>query len=699
MPVFLRALLLALALVLAGFPVHAAVPSKGSEILWDKYGVPHVYAKNVEDLFYGYGWAQAHSHGNLLLRLYGESRGRGAEHFGREALELDRWLAVNEVPETAERWYQQQTPQFRRYLDAFAKGINDYAAKHPDALSADVKAVLPVTGKDPLQHALRLFQYSYVASAARVSSALRPARPGVEDGGSNAWAIAPSRTASGKAMLLGNPHLPWQGWYTYYEAHLTAPGINLYGATQVGLPVLRFVFSDYLGFNQTVNGIDGMDLYELTTKENTYEFDGQWRAFETAAKVLKVREADGRLSEETVRIRKSIHGPVVHDAEGRTIAMRVTGLDRPFALEQYWQMQTAKNFEGYRKAVSRLQVPTFNIVYADRDGHIHYLFNGLAPKRKSGDLRTWAGIVPGNTSETLWTEYHSFEELPQVLDPPTGYVQNTNDPPWNAAWPASLDPAKYPAYFAPRNTSFRAESSLRMLGEMKKVTLEDFVAKKHSTRAELADRVMEDLLTAVEAHGATERVKRAAAVLKAWDRQTNADSRGALLFLYWAQNFMGPAMANQSGFAVPYAMAEPLTTPRGFKEPVKAVAFLEQAAEKMESDFGALDVPWGDVMKYRVGNLELPANGGFGNLGIFRVITFGPMKDKKRAPIHGETFVLCVEFGKTPRAQAVMSYGNSSQPGSPHAEDQLPFLTRKQLRPVLRDRKSVVAQLERRDAF
>ena len=632
MPVSLRAVLFALALVLAGLPVHSAVPSKGSEILWDKYGVPHVYAKNVEDLFYGYGWAQAHSHGNLLLRLYGESRGRGAEYFGREALALDRWLAVNAAPETAERWYQQQTPQFRRYLDAFAKGINDYAAKHPDALSAEVKAVLPVTGKDPLQHALRLFQYSYVASAARVTSALRPVRPGVEDGGSNAWAIAPSRTASGKAMLLGNPHLPWQGWYTYYEAHLTAPGINLYGATQVGLPVLRFVFSDYLGFNQTVNGIDGMDLYELTEKENSYE-------------------------------------------------------------------QTARNFAEYRKAVSRLQVPTFNIVYADRDGHIHYLFNGLAPKRKSGDLRTWAGIVPGNTSETLWTEYHSFEELPQVLDPPTGYVQNTNDPPWNAAWPASLDPAKYPSYLAPRNTSFRAESSLRMLSEMQKLTLDDFVAKKHSTRAELADRVMEDLLAAVEAHGSTARVKRAAAVLKAWDRQTNADSHGALLFLYWAQNFMGPAMANQSGFAVPYTIAEPLTTPRGFKDPAKAVAFLEQAAEKMESDFGALDVAWGDVMKYRVGNLELPANGGFGNLGIFRVITFGPMQEKKRTPIHGETFVLCVEFGKTPRAQAVMSYGNSSQPGSPHAEDQLPFLTRKQLRPVLRDRKSVMAQLEHRERF
>lgn len=698
LPLRLAGLLVVLALTLT--PSRAAAPPmKGTEILWDKYGVPHVFAKNVEDLFYAYGWAQAHSHGNLLLRLYGESRGRGAEYFGRDALELDRWLAVNQAPETAERWYRQQTPQFRRYLDAFAKGINDYAAKHPEALHDEVKAVLPVRGIDPLLHALRLFQYSYVASAGRVRSTVRPARPGAEDGGSNAWAVAPSRTASGHALLLGNPHLPWEGWYTYYEAHLTAPGINLYGATQVGLPVLRFVFSDYLGFNQTVNGIDGMDLYELTVKDDTYEFDGQWRRFEKATRVLKVRESNGSLSEETVDIRKSLHGPVVYQEDGRTIAMRVAGLDRPFALEQYWQMQTARNFAEYRKAVARLQVPTFNIVYADRDGHIHYLFNGLAPKRKSGDLRFWAGIVPGNTSETLWTEYHAFEELPQVLDPPAGYVQNTNDPPWNAAWPGTLDPGRYPPYLAPRNTSFRAESSLRILGEMKKITLEEFIERKHSTRAELADRVMDDLLAAVDAHATTERVRRAAAVLKAWDRETNAESRGALLFLYWAQNFMGPALADQSRFAVPYDMAQPLTTPRGLKDPAQAVAFLEQAAGKMESEFGALDVPWGEVMKYRVGNLELPANGGFGNLGIFRVITFGPMKEKKRAPIHGETFVLCVEFGKTPRAQAVMSYGNSSQPGSPHIEDQLPLLARKQLRPVLRDRQSVLRQLERRDRF
>lgn len=685
--------------MLISFHGGAAPSSRGTELLWDKYGVPHVFAKNVEDLFYCYGWAQAQSHGDLLLRLYGESRGRGAEYFGKNALAMDRWLAVNQAQETANEWYAQQTPTFRSYLDAFARGINDYAAKHPEAIAPEVKVVLPVSGLDPLQHALRLFQYSYVASASRVSAAVRPVAPSMEEGGSNAWAVGPSRTASGHTLLLGNPHLPWSGWFTYYEAHLTAPGINLYGATQVGLPVLRFVFSDYLGFNQTVNGIDGMDLYELTVKGEEYEFDGVWKPFDTATKTLKIREADGSFTTETVKIRKSIHGPVVHEAGGRTIAMRVTGLDRPFALEQYWQMQTAHNFAEYRRAVARLQVPTFNIVYADRDGHIFYLFNGLAPKRKSGDLRTWAGVVPGNTSATMWEGYHAFEELPQVLDPPGGYVHNTNDPPWNAAWPATLDPEKYPPYFAARNSSFRAERSLRMLSEMKKVTLEDFIAQKHSTRSELADRVLDEVLAAVATHGTSDRLKQAAAVLKEWDRETNADSKGALLFLYWAQNFMGPAMGDQSRFAVPYAMKDALTTPRGLKNPAEAVAFLDQAAAKMEEDFGALDTPWGDVMKYRQGKLELPANGGFGNLGIFRVITFGPMKEKKRGPVHGETFVMCVEFGKTARAQALMSYGNSSQPGSPHAEDQLEFMTRKELRPVLRDRESVMKNLERRATF
>jgi len=115
------------------FALEAASPHKGTEILWDKFGVAHVYAKSTTDLFYCYAWAQAHSHGNLLLKLYGESRGRAAEYFGPSGLANDKWVWTNSVPQRSADILAKQTPEFRSYLEAFAKGINDYAAQNPAA--------------------------------------------------------------------------------------------------------------------------------------------------------------------------------------------------------------------------------------------------------------------------------------------------------------------------------------------------------------------------------------------------------------------------------------------------------------------------------------------------------------------------------------------------------------------------------------
>jgi acyl-homoserine-lactone acylase len=343
-------------------------------------------------------------------------------------------------------------------------------------------------------------------------------------------------------------------------------------------------------------------------------------------------------------------------------------------------------------------VPTFNIIYADRDGHIEYLWNGTLPRRKSGDVAYWAGIVPGDTSDTLWNDYLSYDELPKVIDPPNGYVQNTNDPPWNAAWPNTLDPANYPAYLAPRVISFRAERSIHMLSETAKFTFDKFIEDKLSTRAELADRILPDLIDAAQKYGPDE-AKQAAEVLKAWDRCAEADSRGAVLFYAWATRFMGPALGSQSGFAVPYDLKLPLTTPRGLKDPELAAKQLGEAAEETLKRFGALDVPWGKVMRIQLAGSDLPANGGFGNLGIFRVITFGPLHGSTRSQIHGETWVSGVEFTKPLKMKVLLSYGNSSQPGSPHRTDQLPYLTRKELRTAWRTRADVEAHLESRDTF
>ncbi len=688
--------------ILAACSAWAASPQKGTEILWDKFGVAHVFAKSTQDLFYCYGWAQAQSHGNLLLKLYGESRGRAAEYFGPSGLANDRWVWTNSVPQRSQQWLAQQTPEFRSYMEAFARGINDYAAKNPEALSEAARRVLPVTAVDPIEHTHRIVHYTYIGSQRLASSA--PVAEAMnfmdtpESVGSNGWAVAPSHSASGKSLLLGNPHLPWGDWSTYYEIHLTAPGIELYGASQVGFPVLRFVFSEYLGFNQTVNSADAVDLYRIKKQDDGYLLDGKVLPFEKSSHEIKIRQSDGSFKTETLEVVSTIHGPIIKQDSGDPIAMRVAGLDRPFMLEEYWQMATAHDFAGYQKAVSRLQVPTFNIIYADRDGHIEYLWNAVLPRRSPGDLAYWAGIVPGDTSETLWKTYHTYEELPKVIDPPHGYVANTNDPPWNAAWPSTLDPEKYPPYIAPKVASFRAERSLRMLAEDEKITYDKFIEYKHSTRAEMADRILPDLIGAANQYG-TDLAKQAAEVLKNWDRHVEADSKGAVLFYAWATRFMGPTLASQAGFATPFNLKSPLSTPSGLKNPQMCAKQLDDAAQETLKQFGSLDVEWGKVMRIQWAGVDQPANGGFGNLGIFRVITFGPLHNGTRSQVHGETWVSAVEFTNPPRAKVLMSYGNSSQPDSPHQTDQLPYLARKELRTPWRKRAEIEANLESKVRF
>lgn len=663
---------------------------RGVEILWDRFGVPHVYAKNAVGMFYGYGYAQMQSHANLVLKLYGESRGRGAEYWGAKSLELDRWVRTNGVPERGLAWYQQQTPEFRSYLDAFAEGMNEYARRHPVLIAAEMKQVLPITGADPLIHVHRIVHFSYISSAGRVATAAagRTIAPGSI--GSNAWAIAPKHSASGKTMVLMNPHLPWQDWYTYYEAHLNGPGMNLYGASQIGFPVLRFVFSEYLAFTQTVNSIDASDLFKIAVAEGGYKFDGATKPFVTETKVIKVKGA----ADEKLVVRSTVHGPVVWDKAGLVLAQKTAALDRPFLLEQYWKMAIARNFSEYEAQVKRLQVPTFNITYGDRDGHVMYLFNGTLPKRASGNLAYWAGVVPGDTSATLWTEVHPYEDLPKVIDPPAGWVQNTNDPPWTSSMPP-LDPTKFAPYTAGRDFTFRTSSSIRMLSAKDKLRFDEVVANKFSTRLEFADHILDDLVAAARQRG-TARAKQAADVLAAWDRQAEATSRGTLLFENWARRFAGAAFTNKTVFAVPQKADEPLTTPRGLKDPSAAVKALDEAAADVIESYGSLDAAYGDHRRLVRGKVNLPGNGASGGLGAFRVLQYPA---PQRIATVGDTFVCIVEFGKPVRAQVLTSYGNSSQPGSPHAEDQLPLVSAKKLRTAWVSKKEVLANLESRDKF
>jgi acyl-homoserine-lactone acylase len=671
-------------------PTYA--PRAGTEILWDTYGVPHVFARDERSMFYAFGWAQMQSHADLLLRLYGQARGRAAEYWGADYLDSDRWVRVNGVPERGQLWYRQTKPRFRAFIDAFVAGANAYAEQNPARVSPEFKVVLPLRGSDVLAHTNRVMQYSFVSDARMVQAATEAISRG-----SNGWAIAPKRSASGNALLLANPHLPWGDLFTWYESQLVSPDLQVYGATLVGLPMICIAFNDHLGWTHTVNTLDGADLYDLTLVPGGYRFNGAVRAFEQTQELIRVREGQS-YRVDTLTILRSVQGPVIARTANRAIALRVVGNDQPHLLEQYWNMGRAENLSEFEDAIRPLQLPMFTIIYADRDGHIMHAFNGRVPVKLRGDWAFWNRMVPGDTSELVWARTHTYQELPKVIDPESGWLQNANDPPWSTTIPAALDPGRFPSYMAPRTPpAFRPQHSLRLLNSDSSITFEELVKYKHSTRLELGDRIVDELAAAARAHGSS-RARQAADVLQAWDRSTNANSRGAVLFDAFYRGTMRRRWPGNSLFAVRWSESRPLSTPDGLSDAEQAVAVLDEAAALVEQTWGALDVRWGDVYRLRRDSLDLPANGGPSDLGAFRVLGFERTGNTFTAT-SGDSYVAAIEFSRPVRARTLISYGNASQPGSPHRIDQLPLFARQELRPVWLQREEIMRHLEERTRF
>jgi acyl-homoserine-lactone acylase len=369
-------------------------------------------------------------------------------------------------------------------------------------------------------------------------------------------------------------------------------------------------------------------------------------------------------------------------------------------------MTRATNLEEFESALKLLQVPMFNVLYADRDGHIFYLFNGQVPKRWGGSFMSWYGIVPGHYSRSLWRDVHPYSDLPRVVDPETGWLQNANDPPWTTTFPEALDRQDFPVYMAPRFMHFRAQQSANLLIHDESVSFEELIEYKHSTRMLLADRLLDDLLPAAREHG--DDIARAAAdVLESWDRCADADSKGAVLFERWAQKlnletlFFDPSGDEMSRvFKKVWDPKSPHTTPDGLSDPVQATKLLAEAATSLEEDYGSASVTWGEVYRLKYGDKNLPANGGPGDpTGLFRTAYFAPGENGTFDITAGDTFYAVVEFSRPLKARVLTSYGNATQPGSPHKGDQLELFARKEMRTPWLTREEVEANLESRTSF
>ena len=668
-----------------------------TEILWDTYGVPHIFASDRRGLAHAFGWAQMRNHSDLLLRLVAQSRGRASEYLNGDYLDEDRWVWTLDLRGDAERSLAAQPPEMRAHLESFVAGINAFARAHPRLIGDSVRAVLPVQPVDVLAHLNRILYARFVSSNTRTRDAAR----GWRDRGSNAWAIAPKRSASGHTLLLQNPHLPWSDLFTWMEAQYVAPGVNLSGAALVLSPMIAIAFNDNLGWTHTVNTQDGEDLYELTLSGDGYLFDGAMRPFDVRTHIIRVRQSNGSFRDDTVRVRRSVHGPVLEEKAGKALALAVVGLHGPpldGALTQWWNMGRARNFDEFLAAIHPNRISGQNITYADRAGHIMMFYGGTTPVRPRGDRAYWSGVVRGDSSSTLWSSLHTFEDTPKTVDPPSGWVQNANDPPWWATFPSVVQAGTFPAYLATRTMTLRAQRSAQLLDADSSITWDEFLRYKNSTHMLLADRVLQDLLPAASA-SANDNVRAAAGILQAWDRKADSSSRGAVLFTEWWAEY-GRRRSGQRLFALPWNEKVPRATPSGLADTAAAVAALGAAADSISRKYGSADVAWGRVNRLKRDGLDFAASGADGQYGSFWVMGYSRNEPNARFSATGGTsWLAAIEF-KTPlRAVSIIPYGNASRAGSPHRSDQLSLFARQKLKPVWRTRAEIEKHLEKRERF
>ncbi len=722
-PRALRPALLAALLLLLGAHLPALAQSatpwselaQQVEVLRTERGIPHIRAESLEAMGFALAWVQLEDYGEVVVRGLLEVRGEAALHWGPGSGRVEGDLLARRSHARAVERFPHLSPEVQAIYTGFAGGVNRYLELHPEDgppgltptfTGADV-AARDVTG--PGWAVARRFAArlegggSGVATPAANEGDPDAHLPGWEPG-SNTWALGPSRTTSGHAILMRNPHLSWTAGY--YEAHVTVPGVlEFYGDFRIGGPFgIIGGWNRRLGWSTTNNGPELHDLYALIPHPHLpdhIEWEGEALPLTRVLETVSFRQGAG-VGTETRERWESPVGPVIHRDGAYVYVLRSAGDGAWEVGEQFFRMMTAASLDEWKDAMRLQARNASNFTYADADGNIFYVWNAAHPVRPhphGGD--TLATVARG--WDDVWTEIVPFDALPQLLNPPGGYLRNENDPFHHTNLNAVMDAGDFPPEYPAPQLRLRSRHSLELIHNDRRFSLEEVVELKHSMGMLLADRVLDDLLTALRAalqegwDGAApaSEVAEALRLLEGWDRTAAADARGALLFAEWWEAYLAggerapaspasvgfPARA-ESLFAEPWRLDAPLATPRGLSHPARAVEAFDQTLPRLRERWGGWDLAWGDVHRARVGSTDLPVGGCDGLLGCFRVLWFNDDADGRRRVRGGDGWVSAVEFGPTPRAYTHLAYGQSIREGHPHSEDQLRDFMEGRMTPV-----------------
>ncbi|HIP72982.1 MAG TPA: acylase, partial [Anaerolineae bacterium] len=527
-------------------------------ILRDEWGVPHIFGQTDADAAYGLAFAHAEDDFGTIQDTALASRGMLGQVYGRDSAPIDYFVHLLRIWDDIDAQYETIPPETRAILEAYAAGLNHYAALHPDEVATP--DLFPITGQDitagfmlkvPVFFGLdsavgKLFeppegnQRSEIGAWQLAMNNLQA--PISAPYGSNVFAVSPARSANGETFLAVNSHQPWEGAAAWYEAHVrSAEGWDAVGGLLPGAPAIVLGHNRQLGWSFTVNHPDLVDIYELEINPdnpNQYKFDGAWRELETREITLRVKIIGRLVIPVKQTVWWSVYGPTVQQEWG-TFAIRYAGMGEVGYAEQFLRLNKATNLAEWQAAMREGPLPMFNAGYADNQGNIYYVYNARLPLRAEG--YDWQGILPGNTSETLWREYLPYDDLPQVLNPAAGFIQNANSTPYQTTpGPENPQEADYdPAFGIETALTNRALRALSLFDADDAITWEEFYAIKYdmaydpaSDMAQLAE------MLAQNPPPGDETMQQAAQLLGEWDLQATPDSRATavavltLNFLY-----------------------------------------------------------------------------------------------------------------------------------------------------------------------
>jgi len=646
----------------------------------DNFGVPHIFGKTDPDVAYGIGYAHAEDDFSTLQEVLAMTRGRLGAMTGADGAKTDFALYFLDARATVTRDYMKQPADVRALLDAYAAGLNRYAERHPEEVR--LSRLFPVNGEDvatgfvmrsPFFFGLDQTLGALVgdtplprenAGPAPDAPDITPIGPNGNENGSNAFVVAPRRSADGHTRLIANSHQPWRGGVAWYElvVHSQA-GWNFAGANFPGAPYPLLGHNLSLGWTNTVNRPDLIDVYKLALSDDgdSYRFDGAMRPLEKTRVWLHVKLWGPFVLPVPKTIYRAVQGPVIVNKSG-AYAIHYGGADQLRMVEQYYRLGRARDFGEWQKAMALQGVPATNFLYGDARGNIAYFYNASFLNRKPGF--DYSKVLPGDTSRDYMPGTVPWAMVPRNVNPASGFLINANNTPYQAAGTGSEIPPQNPLLGVETDTTNRGTRALELMGANPRISADDLYRIKFDTgvsKLGWGAKWFGDLAR-TDAKG-DQQVVHAQQLLAQWN--WNFDGHNPAQALAVILMRVGQSWHYQR---------RPEPDPR--TELATAAAFLSD-------HFGRLDPPLGEVLRLRQGKVDLPMDGA--PEVLHAASTWDVAADGRLVVNHGDSFIMFVDWDKQGRvtSRSIQPFGAATtRPESKHYADQAPLFVRHELKPV-----------------